>query len=171
MHHGDTNVKIRILIQGDWETWKQFRLDALKNSPENFGSSYEEELNWPDSDFQNELIKSDIFGAFIGDALVSCAGFYILNSAKTKHRGVIWGIYTKPEYRKQGIAGALIQAIINHAISRVSQLHLKCVTSNLDAVRFYQKLGFKIYGTEPRALKIGDVFFDEHLMLLEFTTL
>ena len=34
---------------------------------------------------------------------------------------------------------------------------------------FYQKQGFKIYGTEPRALKIGDTFFDEHLMILDLT--
>jgi ribosomal protein S18 acetylase RimI-like enzyme len=163
-------VKITILTQKDWEIWKQFRLDALKNSPENFGSSYEEELNWPDSDFQNELIKSDIFGAFIDDSLVCCAGFYILDSLKTKHRGIIWGMYTKPEYRHQGVASTLIQTIINHSMSRVSQLHLTCVTSNLGAVAFYQKQGFKIYGTEPRALKIGDAFFDEHLMLLELPT-
>lgn len=165
-----TNVEIKLLEQKDWKNWKSFRLDALKNSPEYFGSSYEEELNWPDSDFQNELIKSDIFGAFIDDSLASCAGFYILNSLKTKHRGIIWGMYTKPEYREQGVASALIQAIIKHAMSRVSQLHLSCVTSNLGAVAFYQKQGFKIYGTEPHALKIGDAFFDEHLMLLDLIT-
>ena len=59
-------MKIKILTQKNWKIWKQFRLDALKNSPGNFGSSYEEEFNWPDLNFQNELIKSDIFGAFIG---------------------------------------------------------------------------------------------------------
>jgi len=44
-------LEIKILAQKDWKNWKQFRLDALKNSPKDFGSSYEEELNWPDSDF------------------------------------------------------------------------------------------------------------------------
>lgn len=89
MHHGDNNLKIKILIQKDWKNWRQFRLDVLKNSPENFGSSYEEESTWPDSELQNTLVKNDIFGAFIGESLVSCAGFYILNSLKTKHRGII----------------------------------------------------------------------------------
>lgn len=162
-------MKIRILTQEDWKIWKQLRLEALQNSPESFGSSYEEEFNGPDLDFQNSLSKSDIFGAFVDNAFVSCAGFYSLNSAKTKHRGVIWGMYTRPEYRGQGIASSLIQTIINHAKSRVTQLHLTCVTSNLSAVAFYQKQGFKCYGTEPRALKIGDAFFDEHLMILDLT--
>lgn len=135
-------MKIRSLTQEDWKIWKSFRLEALKNSPENFESSYEEELNWSDLDFQKALTDSDIFGMFVDNSLVSCAGFYSLNSVKTKHRGVIWGMYTRPEYRGQGIATALIQAIINYANSRVSQLHLTCVTSNLEAVTFYQKQGF-----------------------------
>ena len=79
------------------EDWKLLRLEALKNSAENFGSSYEEELNWSNSDFQNSLTRSDIFGVFVDQSLASCAGFYRLNSAKTKHRGVIWGMYTNAE--------------------------------------------------------------------------
>ena len=158
-------MKIRMLTQDDWQRWKVLRLEALTNSPESFGSSYEEEVNGSDLDFQNSLTKSDIFGVFVGHSLVSCAGFHRLNSAKTKHRGVIWGMYTRPECRGQGIASALMQTMINHAKSRVSQLHLTCVTSNLRALTFYQQQGFKIYGTEPGALKIRDTFFDEHLMV------
>ncbi len=163
------NFIIKQLTAQDWKIWKELRLEALKNSPESFGSSYEEEVIWPDLDFQNSLIKSDIFGVFVDNSLVSCAGFYSLNSAKTKYRGVIWGIYTRPEYRGQGIASALIQTIISHAKSHVTQLHLTCVTSNLGAIALYQKHGFKIYGTEPRALKIREAFFDEHLMILDLT--
>jgi ribosomal protein S18 acetylase RimI-like enzyme len=160
-------MKIRILTKADWNIWKSFRLEALRNSPENFLSSYEEELDWSDSDFQNVLTDNDIFGMFIDNSLASCAGFYSLNLVKTKHRGVIWGMYTRPQYRGQGIATALIQAIINYANSRVTQLHLTCVTSNLGAMALYQKQGFKVYGTEPKALKIGDQFFDEYLMILD----
>lgn len=167
--NGDRFMKIKMLTQKDWQLWKLLRLEALKNSPESFGSSYEEESNWPDLDFQNSLTKSDIFGAFVDNSLVSYAGFYSLNSEKTKHRGVIWGMYTKVEYRGQGIASALIQTIISHAKSHVAQLHLTCVTSNFGAVAFYQKHGFKIYGTEPRALKMRNTFFDEHLMILDLT--
>lgn len=160
------NFTIKQLGADDWHIWKNFRLEALKNSPESFGSSYEEELNWTNSDFQNSLTKSDIFGVFVDNSLISCAGFYSLNSAKTKHRGVIWGMYTRPECRGQGIASALIQTIINHAKSRVDQLHLTCVTSNLGAVAFYQKQGFKIYGEEPNSLKIENQYFNEYMMVL-----
>ena len=161
-------MKIELLTQKDWQSWKNLRLEALKNEPWGFGSSFEEESNWPDHNFQQELKKSDIYGAFTKDELIGCAGFYSLNSVKTKHKGVLWGIYVKPEYRRKGIADSLIDVVINHAKSHAIQLHLTCVTTNLDAITLYQKKGFRIYGTEPRALKIHDKYFDEHLMVLEF---
>lgn len=162
-------MQIKKLTQKDWQLWKEFRLEALKNSPESFGSSYEEELNWSDVDFQQTLTKNDIFGIIIHNSLVSCASFYSLHVEKMKHRGFIWGMYTQPHYRGKSYASAIIQAIIKHAKSHVTQLHLTCVTSNINAVSFYQKHGFKTYGTEPRALKIGNTFFDEHLMALDLT--
>jgi len=64
---------------------------------------------------------------------------------------------------------ALQNSPITDAKSKVLQLHLTCVTSNQGAIQFYQKHGFKIYGTEPRALKIGNIFFDEHLMVLDLS--
>ncbi|KJV55588.1 acetyltransferase family protein [Orientia chuto str. Dubai] len=73
-------------------------------------------------------------------------------------------MYAKEEYRGQGIASALIQKVINHARSRVTQLHLTCVTKNIEAVAFYQKHGFKIYGEEPNALKIDTQYFHEYMM-------
>ncbi len=62
----------------------------------------------------------------------------------------------------------LVEAIIIHAKNHVMQLHVTCVTINLKAIDLYQKHGFRIYGTEPRSIKIGDTFFDEHLMVLKF---
>ncbi|HAT1863879.1 TPA: hypothetical protein ACIZBI_003008 [Legionella pneumophila] len=51
-------------MQEDWELWKSFRLESLKNSPEIFGSSYEEEVLMSDADFQNGLSKEYVLGVF-----------------------------------------------------------------------------------------------------------
>lgn len=162
-------MHIRILTEKDWKIWKQLRLEALEDSPESFESSYEEEVSWHDLDFQNTLRKNDIFGVFVDDLLVSGAGFYSLDILKAKHRGVMWGMYTQPAYRGKGIGGALIETIKEHAKSRVTHLHLNCVATNLGAVALYEKQGFIIYGTIPCALEIGDLFFDEHIMVLDLT--
>ncbi|MBA2653375.1 MAG: GNAT family N-acetyltransferase [Tatlockia sp.] len=161
-------MKIRQLHKTDWKLWKDLRLEALNNAPQSFNSSYEEEVLWTDSEFQNRLSKGYVLGAFVDNSLVSCVGFATLNSLKTQHRGVLWGVYTRPEHRGKGIATVLIQALIQHAKTCVTQLHLTCALSNHAASAFYQKQGFRIYGTGPKALKIKDTFYDEYLMVLDF---
>jgi ribosomal protein S18 acetylase RimI-like enzyme len=158
-------MKIKLLNQMDWQAWRQLRLEALKNVPEAFASSFEEESNWPDQEFQICLDRSNIFGAFNSSELIASVAFYSLDLIKTKHRGVVWGMYVKPEYRGRGIASQLMESVITYAKSRVMQLHLSCVTTNQTAIAFYQKHGFTIYGTEPNSLKIDNKFYDEHLMV------
>jgi ribosomal protein S18 acetylase RimI-like enzyme len=55
--------------------------------------------------------------------------------------------------------------LIAHAQDRVELLELTVVTTNPRAFRFYQKIGFSVYGVEQRALKQGDLYFDEFLMV------
>jgi ribosomal protein S18 acetylase RimI-like enzyme len=160
-------MQIKILTPEDWQLWKDFRLAALKDAPQSFGASYEEEAAWSDARLQEALKISAIFAVFIDGVLCACAGFYRMNSLKTNHRGVLWGMYTKLEYRGQGCAHALMQTIIQHARKEVRQLHLSVVISNKEALQLYQKYGFKIYGTEPCALKIAEEFYDEHLLVLD----
>lgn len=161
-------MHVRQLSKDDWESWKQLRLEALQDSPSSFASSFEEEVHCADKKFQEDLIQSDIFGAFADDQLVACLGFYSLHANKVKHRGMLWGTYTKQKYRRCSIASRLIEAVIAHAKTQVTQLHLTCVTTNHAAIALYQNHGFKIYGTEPNSLKSGKNFFDEHLMVLIF---
>lgn len=160
-------ISIKLLDQDDWQSWKNLRLEALQNAPHTFGASIEEVNNLDKKDFQTILSKNKIFGAFLNAQLIGCVGFYILNSVKTQHRGVLWGMYVTPEHRGKNIADGLLDAVICYAKSSIEQLNLKCVTDNHSAVKLYQKHGFKIYGTEPRALKVDNKYYDEYLMVLE----
>jgi ribosomal protein S18 acetylase RimI-like enzyme len=161
-------ISIRQFTQDEWQLWKTIRLEMLKNSPEAFGSSYDVEAGKPDEDFKSSLSKGTIFGAFINSELVGCAGFFILEQIKMRHRGVLFSMYVRPENRGLGIANRLVETVIDHAKPRVMQLHITCVTTNSTALQLYEKYGFRIYGTEPRSLKIGYEYYDEHMMVLRF---
>jgi ribosomal protein S18 acetylase RimI-like enzyme len=50
----------------------------------------------------------------------------------------------------------------------LEQVALGVSTTNVAAKRLYESLGFEIYGRENRALKIGDEYVDEELMVLYF---
>lgn len=162
------NCEIKRLQEQDWELWKAIRLEALKLYPEAFGSSYEEESLWTDENFKQNLTKSDIFGAFINHKLVGVAGFAIYGPQKLRHKGMLFTLYVKEENRSQGIAGQLLEKLIHHARTKVLQLHCSVKVENHQATKLYQKHGFQIFGTEPRALKVAESFYDLHLMVLKF---
>lgn len=66
-------MHIRRLMPADATAFQALRLSALKNAPSAFGSSYEEEKNFPASTIEGRLAeKSDRgpFGAFENEALV-----------------------------------------------------------------------------------------------------
>lgn len=162
------NCIIRRLDAGDTGLYREIRLEALKNSPESFGDSFEDQMDAPDKVFQERLKKNIVFGAFVGDELVGTAGLFLEGSRKAKHRARMWGIYVKKEFRGKGIADDLIASVVNYARSCSEQLHLEVTTINSSALKLYERHGFVAYGKDPRALKIGTEYYDEYLMALIF---
>jgi RimJ/RimL family protein N-acetyltransferase len=159
--------EIRTLQPGDWEIWKDIRLEALKFHPEAFLNSYEEESRWSDEGFKQDLIKTVVFGAFVDTRLVGVIEFMPFEQNKAKHKGTILGIYLKPENRGQGIAGELVNSVIEYARGKILQLYTTAVTDNASGMRLYQKHGFEVYGTEVRSLCVDGKFYDERLMMLK----
>ncbi len=156
---------IRRLTSADAGAFRTIRLEALRTAPEAFGSSYDSEKDRPEADYAERLQRNHVAGALIAGDLVGTAGYYALTGPKETHRGNIWGVFVQPGHRGAGIARALIEHLLAVARQEVLQVHLSVVTSNAAAIALYQHLGFSIYGTEPRSLRLGDRFFDEHLMV------
>src|SRR5437868_3547487 len=169
-------MDIRKLTESDAEAFWDFRLRGLRESPEAFGSSYEESVLIPLASvaqrMRNESTAGDnfILGAYEG-ALVGMVGFRREERIKDQHKGTIWGMYVLPEMRGRGVGKALMSQAIAYAASLpgLIQIHL-AVVSTQDAPRhLYRSLGFEVYGLEPRALKVGDRFLDEELMILRLS--
>ena len=160
-------IQIKLLTAQDWLIWQKLRLEALQQAPENFASSYLEELALLEQDHQKTLSENDVFVALINDTAVSCAALHYNKSQKTKHIATLWGMYSSEDYQRKNIASAVLNEVIKHAKPYITQLQLKCLVNNNRALTFYQKHGFKIYGTEIKALKINGVYLDQHLMALE----
>jgi len=156
---------VRRLGPGDLGGYKEIRLEALKTSPTAFGASYEGVSGRPDSYFLEAVTRLTIFGALDGERQVGLAAFRQNEGMKDAHRGDLIQMYVRPEARGTGAAMALVQTVIAHAATVVEQLHLSVTTDNTPAIRLYEKAGFTIYGTEPRALKVDGRYIDEHLMV------
>lgn len=155
---------IRHLSIKDIDIYKSIRLEALKNNPEAFGATYEEEILYSDEDFRKLLVRLDIFGAFFEERIVGIIGFKAETMQKVSHNGELVSMYITPDFRNIGVGSALINHAIRHAQNQVSQLCLHCITDNQALVRFYEKQGFTIIGVYPKGMKLGDKYYDTAIM-------
>ncbi|NRP19258.1 Mycothiol acetyltransferase [Ensifer adhaerens] len=162
-----SSFQLRRLEARDVDAYRALRLDGLKRHPESFGASYEDEAKQPLDWFANRLTVAVIVGAFdtVG-ALVGVAGLTIPSAIKTRHKGILWGMYVLEAARGCGVSQRLVEAVIDEARGKVEQLQLTVVSSNAVAIRLYSKLGFVGYGLEARALCVDGQYFDEMLMAL-----
>lgn len=158
---------VRQLKTFDAAIYRKLRLEGLKSNPEAFGASFDEEASRPLRWFEEGLEGNMVFGGCTSDgALVGMAGFRVLTGAKSSHKGVLWGMFVRPDVRGTGLAKLLVERVIEHAESVVEEILLTVVSSNMAATKLYKELGFQEYGLERRALKIGSDYHDEILMAL-----
>jgi RimJ/RimL family protein N-acetyltransferase len=68
--------------------------------------------------------------------------------------------------RGSGAAEALVQAVIDQARAQVEILNSAVNADNLGAKALYLRLGFSVYGTAPRALRIDGRDYDEDLLAM-----
>ena len=157
--------QIRRLETSDTASYREIRLEALKQNPEAFGSTFERENEQPLSWFEAVLGRSDIFGAFLDGTLAGIAGYAAQESSKQAHKAVLWAMYVRSVTRNSGLGKRLVAAVLDHARGRVEMVQLTVVSENEGARRLYSALGFVEYGFEKRALKQGGLYFDEVLMV------
>lgn len=148
--------------------YKALRLKGLQTDPEAFGALYEEEINQPDSFWESRLKNNNIFGAFEKENLIGIIHFNKLSQIKTKHRGILWGMFVDLEWQNKKIGSQLLTHLLEYAKNHAQQIHLSCVTNNDAAVGLYKKYGFIIYGTEPDSLYFKNTYYDEYLMVYRY---
>ena len=160
-----SGLQIRRLETSDAGLYRDIRLEALKQNPEAFGSTFEKENAQPLSWFEAAIGRSDIFGAFVDGTLAGIAGYVARESSKQAHKALLWGMYVRSTARKSGLGKRLVAAVLDHARGRVEMVQLTVVSENEDARRLYNALGFVEYGFEKRALKQDGRYYDEVLMV------
>ncbi|SFA86891.1 MULTISPECIES: GNAT family N-acetyltransferase [unclassified Bacillus (in: firmicutes)] len=161
---------IRLLRADDAAAYQKLRLEALKNHPEAFAASFEEENEFSLEVFESRLSSENVytFGAFDGTELFGVVTLVPEQKKKLEHRVNLVAMYVSPEKRGLSFGRRLVEAAISKAQSLVGikQIHLGVTSSNETAKKLYTSLGFTIYGREINSLKIEDQFFDLELMVL-----
>ena len=160
-------VTLRSLNKDDYLLYRTIRLELLKQYPENFGSSYEEEAAFPVERWIERLDKSTIttLGAFVDNEIVGLCVISYNPRKKMKHTATIHSMYVKPSHRGKGIAVSLLQKaeedMRQHDVQRAN---LSVVTTNTSAHNLYKKLRYITYGEEPEVIHHDGVYYSTYLM-------
>jgi ribosomal protein S18 acetylase RimI-like enzyme len=170
-------VKVRKLTESDAEALWRLRLKALETDPVAFAESPEEHRQTTAPELAARLHSSGagnfVVGAFDGGELVGMTGFYRDAHLKRQHIGHIWGVFVAPSARGKGVGTALLTEVIQSAkaLAGLRCVRLMVAVTQKSARHLYEGVGFRVFGTEPTSLKIGERFVDENLMTLEFENL
>lgn len=152
--------------------YRAIRLECLKNFPQYFGSTYEEQVLLAKLAWETFIETQDphrfTVGAFDDEALIGICGVNLETRAKTQHIGEIIQMYVKPEYSGKKLGLKLIQAAIAEAFKNplVEQLLLNVVTTNISANRVYEEAGFVEYGILKNNFKYDGEYSDQRMMVL-----
>ena len=164
-------VVLREANLADAPQFRDLRLNGLQDSPTAFTADYQVNLNHPMSFWEGRLTFDEhgiIFFAEHEGKLIGMTGIRKGESPKTKHGAYIWGVYVHPAWRGLHLAERLIEACADWAREREAVIaKLGVMANNESAIRCYKRIGFIVYGTEPRALFYEDRYYDELLMFRE----
>jgi len=165
-------IIIRNATSSDVDSFRELRLEALKNHPTAFGADFEESAARPNEHWQERLkIDKDHEALFFAESegqLIGMTGIFRGSSKKSHHDSTIWGVYISPNWRGKHISESLVRSCLSWAKGQsVVIVKLAVVMTNQPAIRCYERCGFTIYGTEPKAIRYNGNYYDEYLMAIE----
>lgn len=147
-------IEIQPITQLNASAFKAIRLHALQEAPYAFGSTYEKESQYADSEWQTRVERMNGhrgvgFIAVDGEKACGLVGSFL--DQDDSARAHLISMWTAPSHRQQGIGRMLVKAVVDWAGKRNAHTVLLMVTSNNEpAISFYERLGFTRTGrTEP----------------------
>src|SRR6202046_5719707 len=131
-------VLVRETIAGDWQALRDIRLEALRDAPTAFGSTYEREAHRGEAHWRDRISRGGTFLAYLPDPSDASGP-----SPQADPSGLIGGyqedpltvelvsMYVRPRARGRGVGEALVAAVINWAGQRnAAAVHLWVTASN-----------------------------------------
>lgn len=137
-------VLVRATTLDDWRAMREIRLQALRDAPDAFASTYAREIAFEPAEWHRRATRDGSFLAFLPDGesdgeLAGLAGGY------EEEPGVVEliSMFVRPQARGHGVGEALVDAVAAWARNRnATSMHLWVTEMNKSALRLYERCGF-----------------------------
>jgi GNAT superfamily N-acetyltransferase len=143
-----SEISIVRLHQADWAACREIRLAGLAEAPSAFGADVAREEAMTPADWRARLTRRSTFAASAPHGLVGTAAG--IPGDVAGHAELV-GMWVHPDWRRRGIGGLLVRAVIDWATAApFGAIDLWVTVGNDAAEALYTRLGFVRTGaTQP----------------------
>lgn len=144
----ESTLEYLVTSAGETEFIVRYPEECAKYTPEGEKKLFEQKNESPN----DAMIMCVVDGKVVGNCDIRFFG-----GLKTKHRANI-GIALISEYWNQGIGTKMFEEMIRLAEEKedVLQIELEFIEGNARARHLYEKMGFRITGVQPNAIRLKD---------------
>jgi ribosomal protein S18 acetylase RimI-like enzyme len=145
-----------MLTPDEWHILHNIRLSALRESPQAFLSSYEDQEAYDEASWRTEFVRGDWYVGITegrpADDPISLVGITRESRMPADHRFLEY-LWVAPAFRGRGVAFNMINVVLDRLKrSGVRTVFLWVLDGNDNAKRLYKRLGF-ISGNHRQPLK------------------
>jgi RimJ/RimL family protein N-acetyltransferase len=157
---GTPNDGIHPIEPGDWERLRELRLAALRDTPDAFGGTYDDEAAREKAGWRWWIVGEkgrstgttfvdERGGAYTGMA----TGMVFVDRPATVH---LFGMWVRPRERGRGVGAALLDEVVRWASARrAERIELRVADGNVPATRLYERAGFVLRPEDRSPLREG----------------
>ena len=156
----ESTLEYLVISAGETDFILRYPEECGKYTPEGEKKLFEQKNASPNE----AMIMCVVDGRVVGNCEIS-----FFRGMKTRHRASI-GIALISEFWNQGIGTKMFEEMIRLAETReeVTQLELEFVEGNARARHLYEKMGFRIAGVHPNAIRLKNgTLLNNYLMVKE----
>lgn len=138
------NVRVRRIGPERWESWRDIRLQALREDPDAFGSTLEREERFAPEVWQERLSGEAGPAVLAGaeDRPVGMGAGYCHEPGRL----MVVAMWTVPAWRGRGVGRRILDEVVAWGLARELSVDLWVQDQNLAARALYERYGFAADG-------------------------
>ena len=154
-------VLVREPVVEDWRALRDIRLEALRDVPTAFGSTYEREVVRGETHWRDRISRGGTFLAYLPELSASEPAGLIGGYQEDPATVQLVSMYVRPRARGRGVGEALVATVIDWATAKqATTVHLWVTETNAPARALYERCGFALTGEQqslPSDPSLGEV--------------
>ena len=140
-------VLVRETVMDDWQALRDLRLEALRDAPDAFGSTYTQQAAYGAADWQRRISRGGTFLAYLPEADAAEPVGLVGGYQEDPDTVELVSMYVRPCARGRGVGEAMVATVIGWAQARnATSVHLWVTEANSPARLLYERCGFSLTG-------------------------